>query len=177
MADASTIRRRIATAPVCLTTKKTLYLANPYGFSPATARRTATRACEGAGVDGADVWEPLTRNSQNDQARAGLEHRIEQADLRGMSEADGLFTVVNGCPQDEGFMVELGMAVACEKPVCPFRDERTRVRAQSRTRPGPRRATDTVAVPRSSRRDHPDTTCRPFGRVSAEAQLLSPLAG
>ena len=36
---------------------------------------------------------------------------------------DGLFAVVNGCPPDEGVMVELGMAIAWEKPVFLFRDD------------------------------------------------------
>ena len=40
-----------------------------------------------------------------------------------MREADGLFAVVNGCPPDEGVMVELGMAIAWRKPVFLFRDD------------------------------------------------------
>ena len=40
-----------------------------------------------------------------------------------MREADGIFAVVNGCPPDEGVMVELGMAIAWEKPVFLFRDD------------------------------------------------------
>ena len=51
---------------------------------------------------------------------------IGQADLRDVRdvrEADGLFAVVNGCPPDEGVMVELGMAIAWEKPVFLFQDD------------------------------------------------------
>ena len=40
-----------------------------------------------------------------------------------MRDADGLFAVVNGCPPDEGVMVELGMAIAWGKPVFLFRDD------------------------------------------------------
>lgn len=40
-----------------------------------------------------------------------------------MRNADGLFAVVNGCPPDEGVMVELGLAVAWGKPVFLFRDD------------------------------------------------------
>ena len=37
-------------------------------------------------------------------------YRVGQADLRDVRTADGLFAVVNGCPPDEGVMVELGLA-------------------------------------------------------------------
>ena len=46
-----------------------------------------------------------------------------RADLRDVREVDGLFAVVNGCPPDEGVMVELGLAIAWEKPVFLFRDD------------------------------------------------------
>ena len=72
---------------------------------------------------GAEVWEPFARNNQIDQASPGWASRIGQADLRDMRDADGLFAVVNGCPPDEGVMVELGMAIAWGKPVFLFRDD------------------------------------------------------
>ena len=105
------------------TAKKTLYLANPYGFSsqqregPLAALVTALEAV------GAEVWEPFTRNNQIDRTSPGWAYRIGQADLRDVRDADGLFAVVNGCPPDEGVMVELGMAVAWDKPVFLFRDD------------------------------------------------------
>ena len=34
-----------------------------------------------------------------------------------------LFAVVNGCPPDEGVMVEFGLATACGKPTFLFRDD------------------------------------------------------
>ena len=40
-----------------------------------------------------------------------------------MRETGALFAVVNGCPPDEGVVVELGMAIAWEKPVLLFRDD------------------------------------------------------
>ena len=103
--------------------KKTLYVANPYGFS---AQQRDGPLQELVGVLeslGADVWEPFARNNQIDRASAGWAYRIGQADLRDVREADGLFAVVNGCPPDEGVMVELGMAIAWEKPVFLFRDD------------------------------------------------------
>ena len=106
-----------------MTSRKTLYLANPYGFSaqqrggPLTALVTALEAM------GAEVWEPFARNNQIDRTGTGWAWRIGQADLRDVREADGMFAVVNGCPPDEGVMVELGMAIAWGKPVFLFRDD------------------------------------------------------
>ncbi|MDE0343573.1 MAG: nucleoside 2-deoxyribosyltransferase [Deltaproteobacteria bacterium] len=102
---------------------KTLYLANPYGFSAQQREgplAALTAALEALGVE---VWEPFARNNQVDKAGAGWAYRIGQADLRDVRDADGLFAVVNGCPPDEGVMVELGMAIAWEKPVFLFRDD------------------------------------------------------
>ena len=72
---------------------------------------------------GADVWEPFERNNQVDQTSPGWAYAVGQADLRDVRNADGLFAVVNGCPPDEGAMVELGLAIAWGKPVFLFRDD------------------------------------------------------
>ena len=102
---------------------KILYLANPYGFS-AQQREGPLVALVTALEDmGAEVWEPFTRTSQIDTTSPGWAYRIGQADLRDVRDADGLFAVVNGCPPDEGVMVELGMAIAWGKPVFLFRDD------------------------------------------------------
>ena len=103
--------------------KKTLYLANPYGFST-QQREGPLPALVAALADlGVEVWEPFARNNQIDQSIPGWAYRIGQADLRDVRNADGLFAVVNGCPPDEGVMVELGMAIAWKKPVFLFRDD------------------------------------------------------
>ena len=106
-----------------MTGRKTLYLANPYGFS-VQQREGPLEALEAAlDAAGAAVWEPFSRNNQIDHAVPGWAWRIGQSDMRDVREADGLFAVVNGCPPDEGVMVELGMAVAWGKPVFLFRDD------------------------------------------------------
>ncbi len=104
-------------------TRKTIYLANPYGFS--TQQREGPLAVLVAELTslGAEVWEPFARNNQIDQTTQGWAYRVGQADLRDVRNADGLFAVVNGCPPDEGVMVELGAAIAWEKPVFLFRDD------------------------------------------------------
>ena len=73
---------------------------------------------------GAEVWEPFTRNNQPERlASPGWAYRVGQDDMRDVRESAGFFGVVNGCPPDEGVMVELGMAVAWGKPVFLFRDD------------------------------------------------------
>ena len=64
------------TAHVHMTAKKTLYVANPYGFS---AQQRDGPLQELVGVLeslGADVWEPFARNNQIDRASAGWAYRI-----------------------------------------------------------------------------------------------------
>jgi len=106
-----------------MTPAKTLYLANSYGFSTQQREGPLTALVAALQAVGADVWEPFTRNNQIDRATPGWAYRIGQADLRDVRDADGLFAVVNGCPPDEGVMVELGMAIAWQKPVFLFRDD------------------------------------------------------
>ena len=102
---------------------KSLYLANPYGFSlqqksgPLHDIKAALEAL------GATVWEPFERNNQIDFSKSGWAYEVGQADLRDVRDSDGTFAVVNGCPPDEGVMVELGMAIAWNKPTFLFRDD------------------------------------------------------
>ena len=105
------------------TAKKTVYLANPYGFSAQQSEGPLRVLVEALRAMGAEVWEPFSRNNQIDQTIPGWAYRIGQADLRDVRDADALFAVVNGCPPDEGVMVELGMAIAWDKPVFLFRDD------------------------------------------------------
>ena len=102
---------------------RTLYLANPYGFSAQQSRGPLRELRAALEALGAEIWEPFERNNQIDRASPGWAYRIGQADLRDVRDADGLFAVVNGCPPDEGVMVELGMAIAWGKPVFLFRDD------------------------------------------------------
>lgn len=106
-----------------MTKRKTLYLANPYGFSAQQREGPLAALVEVLESMGTEVWEPFSRNNQVDKAVAGWAYRVGQSDLRDVREADGLFAVVNGCPPDEGVMVELGMAIAWGKPVFLFRDD------------------------------------------------------
>ena len=103
--------------------KKTIYLANPYGFSLQQREGPLVALVDALSAVGVEVWEPFMRNNQVNKASLGWAYRIGQADLDDVRKADGIFAVVNGCPPDEGVMVELGMAIAWEKPVFLFRDD------------------------------------------------------
>ena len=106
---------------------KTIYLANPYGFSAQQKAELLPPLVSALEALGLEVWEPFERNNQVDFAKAGWAYRIGQADFRDVAESDAIFAVVNGVPPDEGVMVELGMAIACKKPTFLFRDDLRRV--------------------------------------------------
>ena len=103
--------------------QKSLYLANPYGFSAQQRAGPLQELITVLQAVGAEVWEPFDRNNQRDRTSAGAYYQIGQADMADVCLADGIFAVVNGCPPDEGVMVELGMAIAWSKPVFLFRDD------------------------------------------------------
>ncbi len=105
------------------TPQKTLYLANPYGFSTQQRSLLLPPIVSALAALGADVWEPFERNNQVDFAAPGWAYRVAQADVRDVEQADGIFAVVNGTPPDEGVMVELGIAIALKKPIFLFRDD------------------------------------------------------
>ena len=102
---------------------KTIYLANPYGFS--TQQKAALLPPIIAALEslGLEVWEPFARNNQVDFQQEGWAYRVGQQDYADVVEADAIFAVVNGVPPDEGVMIELGMAIALGKPTFLFRDD------------------------------------------------------
>ena len=107
--------------------RKTIYLANPYGFSTQQRELLLPEIVDALERLGLEVWEPFQRNNQVDFSQPGWAYRIGQADYRDVREADAIFAVVNGTPPDEGVMVELGMAIALRKPTFLFRDDFRRV--------------------------------------------------
>ncbi len=103
--------------------RKTLYLANPYGFSAQQKAGPLADLIAALNEAGAEVWEPFERSSQIDFSNEDWAYEVGQADVRDVRDADGIFAVVNGCPPDEGVMVELGLAIAWGKPTFLFRDD------------------------------------------------------
>ena len=107
--------------------RKTIYLANPYGFSEQQKTRLLPELIGALEALGLEVWEPFQRNNQVDFSRPGWAHRIALADFHDVRDADAIFAVVNGTPPDEGVMVELGIAIALGKTTFLFRDDFRRV--------------------------------------------------
>ena len=106
--------------------KKTIYLANPYGFSAQQNVLLLPPIVTALERLGLEVWEPFARNNQLDFTTAGWAYEIGQRDYRDVAQSDAIFAVVNGVPPDEGVMVELGMAIALGKPTFLFRDDMRR---------------------------------------------------
>ena len=102
---------------------KTVYLANPYGFSTQQKALLLPPLIAALEELGLEVWEPFERNNQVDFSQPDWAYQIGQADFRDVEAADGIFAVINGVPPDEGVMVELGMAIALGKPTFLFRDD------------------------------------------------------
>ncbi len=107
--------------------QKTVYLANPYGFSEQQKTRLLPELIAALESLDLEVWEPFQRNNQVDLSKPGWAHRIALADCQDVRDADAIFAVVNGTPPDEGVMVELGIAIALGKPTFLFRDDFRRV--------------------------------------------------
>jgi nucleoside 2-deoxyribosyltransferase len=104
-------------------TRKTLYLASPYGFSAQQKALLLPPIVQALESLGAEVWEPFARNNQVDFSKPGWAYLVAQADLNDVKNCDGIFAIVNGTPPDEGVMVELGVAIALGKAVFLFRDD------------------------------------------------------
>ena len=100
--------------------RKTVYLANPYGFSEQQREYLLPALIQALEAIGLEVWEPFARNNNEDISLPGWAYRIGQRDKNDVVEADAIFAVVNGVPPDEGVMVELGIAIALGKPTFLF---------------------------------------------------------
>ncbi len=107
---------------------KSVYLANPYGFSAQQRALLLPQIIEAVAALGLEVWEPFGRTSQREDITVpGWAYRIGQLCFEDVRDADAIFAVVNGVPPDEGVMIELGMAIALGKPTFLFRDDFRRV--------------------------------------------------
>lgn len=102
---------------------KTIYLANPYGFSKQQRALLLPPIIHALQALDVEVWEPFERNNQINFSKAGWAYRVAQADFQDVKACDGIFAIVNGTPPDEGVMVELGMAIALNKAIFLFRDD------------------------------------------------------
>ena len=104
-------------------TRKTIYLASPYGFSKQWQKNLLPEFISVLEDLGTEVWEPFKRNAQMDFSNPGWAYKVAMADLQDVKDADSIFAIVNGTPPDEGVMIELGAAIAMGKPTFLFRDD------------------------------------------------------
>jgi nucleoside 2-deoxyribosyltransferase len=102
---------------------KTIYLANPYGFSKQQRELLLPPIIREIESLGAEVWEPFERNNQTDFSDPSWAYQVSQDDVNDVRNSDGLFAIINGTPPDEGVMVELGIAIALNKAIFLFRDD------------------------------------------------------
>ncbi len=149
---------------------KTVYLANPYGFSLQQRQRLLPEIVQALEALGLEVWEPFQRNNQEDRGNDGWAYRVGQADFRDVRESDGIVAVVNGWPPDEGVMVELGMAIALGKATFLFRDDFRRV---SDTREYPLNLMLFTGLPQRGWQDYYFTSIAELG---SPAKALAPWA-
>ena len=147
--------------------KKTIYLANPYGFSEEQKAILLPRIAAALESLGLEVWEPFERNNQVDLSDPGWAYQIGQADYRDVRDSDAIFAVVNGVPPDEGVMVELGMAIALGKPTFLFRDDFRRVTDSEQY---PLNLMLFTGMPQDTWRDHYYTS---VGEIGAEDKALA----
>lgn len=101
---------------------KTIYLANPYGFS-LQQKELLNPIVESLRSLNLVVWEPFARNTQIDFSKPGWAYDVAQKDYNDVVNSDGIFAIINGTPPDEGVMVELGIAIALRKQIFLFRDD------------------------------------------------------
>ena len=102
--------------------KKKLYLANPYGFSKQTKNLLPEfiKIFRDLNIE---VYEPFERTKHLISDTSHWAYEIAKTNLKDLRSCDGIFSIVNGNPPDEGVMVELGIAIALKKEIFLFRDD------------------------------------------------------
>lgn len=104
----------------------TLYIANGLGFS--AQARTLTLGSIVAVIKnmGFDVIEPFADNNELSLASdRTIECELELAkrDMNGVIQSDGVLCILSSPVPDEGSMIEVGMAMALNKPVFYLNDD------------------------------------------------------
>ena len=102
--------------------KKTLYLANPYGFSKQA--KTLLPEFIKIFIDlNLEVYEPFERTKNILNKNNNWAFDIANKNYNDLKNSDCIFAIVNGAPPDEGVMIELGIAIALKKEIFLFRDD------------------------------------------------------
>lgn len=117
---------------------------------------------------GARVYEPFSESQQLTFAGApGWAYEVGQNDMNAVRRCDGIFAIVNGAPPDEGVMIELGAAIALEKPTFLFRDD---FRRSSDCEDYPLNLMLFTGLPRNSWRDYVYTS---FEEIASPHKALA----
>ena len=95
--------------------KKTMYLANQYGFASHSRDLVLPDLVRRLEEIGVEVWEPFARNNSLVDGPGNWAHDIAERNMQDIIDADGFFAVINGSPPDAGVMFELGVATALAK--------------------------------------------------------------
>ena len=102
--------------------KKKLYLANPYGFSKQSKKLLYEFINIFNELD-IEVFEPFERTKNIIQKQGDWAYDLAKSNFNDLTNCDCIFAIVNGCPPDEGVMIELGIAIALKKEIFLFRDD------------------------------------------------------
>ena len=102
--------------------KKTLYLANPYGFSKQT-KNLLTEFIKIFNDLNLEVYEPFERTKNLIKKEGNWAFEVAKSNYDDLKKSDCIFAIVKGIPPDEGVMIELGIAIALKKRIFLFRDD------------------------------------------------------
>ena len=102
--------------------KKTLYLANPYGFSK-QIKNLLNEFIYIFNELNIEVYEPFERTKHIIQNEGEYAYDLAKSNFNYLKKCDCIFAIVNGTPPDEGVMIELGIAIALKKEIFLFRDD------------------------------------------------------
>ena len=103
-----------------------LYIASGLGFSTLGRTHVLDKVVKVVKSMGFDVIEPFADNNELSlELHRTIEAEIEiaQRDMDGVRQSDGVLCIISSPIPDEGSMVEVGAAIALNKPVFYLNDD------------------------------------------------------
>lgn len=103
-----------------------VYVANGLGFGELCRTRVLTAVVGELQRLGIYTIEPFADNNEaslSSERGVEREHDIARRDIRGVKDSDAVLCVVSSPIPDEGAMIEVGMAMAWNKPVFILNDD------------------------------------------------------
>lgn len=133
--------------------KKTVYLANQYGFSGMERYYImghVTRQIESLNLYVHEPFEQIAKSINMDNVRESW-YEIGQTNMDSIVGSDAVFAMINGLEPDSGVMIEIGLAYAWNIPVFLFRDD---MRQGSETNTYPLNIMIFAGLPKDNWKDH-----------------------